>query len=178
MKLSGSKLIMYLPLLLIIVGVGSMIGGATMDHPGYEVNYLTEYNEQYGEDRQQDNYAIDIITNNSDDDVEPSDIHRTYNISQFNNETQDKLRDIRGTDNSTIIYDSNLTQGRIIIHMDNQSYVYESSRDGVTPQQLGIFGVFMILIGLGLQISLQSAKEKIPDDVEKSDDGEWIYYPK
>lgn len=104
----------------------------------------------------------------------------SYNLNEFSTETQNDLHSLVNNE-TTMIQNEELYEGKFIVHFDNTSYIFEGEQNTSNSITISIFGYILITISAILFITMMkdednTDKKSLLNNVKIADeDSEWDY---
>jgi hypothetical protein len=163
---------------LIILGTVIMGASTQVSEPDTKVEIVEEFDFSYAQSVTPTPAVGSYTTKN----ITAEDVHKTYNMSDLNDSTQESIRVAREEGRATFGTPTEIERGRFIVRFDTEEdasepseVVFESQPDGVTPSQVSLTGMTSLLGGF-IAILLLKGSRELPDEIERaSKDSRWEY---
>lgn len=169
------KYVKVIGIISVLIGSLLLIGGFNYN-PDIEVTYVGEYNETYAEENA-DLQPL-IRGTNQNRSIQPQDVHPVRNLSDFNNNTSERITSLVDTDNKTTVVQNSqgITLGNYILNYNENYYVLSSQLNSdYTPMQLILSGLLTLLFGFYILRRLSSTGVELPDGIDTSEESGWKY---
>lgn len=159
---------------LMIVGFLLLGAGTQVSEPKIQVNEVGDFNFSYAESVS----PTPAIGSYTSQNISAEEVHTTYNISELNDSTREKIR-TASEEGKMITDEFAIEEDKFIVRFgeeeDNDEVVYSAQPNGVLPQQITISGFISLIVGVLVLISMRGGRD-LPDSIEREDsDSRWDF---
>jgi hypothetical protein len=176
--------IKYIKILGIILVVGGFL--LTLGSFGYspdtKIEYVGNFNQSYAENQSSTltpGSRLRGMVSEGEKDISPSDVHTVRNISNFTEDSKNKINDIVQTNNTTAVINSteDIRSGRNIISYSSGEYhiIEASLNSDYSPLQTMFVGISSIFLGFYFLRRISNVGVKLPDGIRESSNSDWKY---
>lgn len=159
---------------LIIIGFLLLGAGTQVSEPRIQVNEVGDFNFSYAESVS----PTPAIGSYTSQNVSAEEVHTTYNISELDDSTKEKIR-TANEEGKTITSEFAIEEDRFIVRFgeeeDRDEVVYSTQPNGILPDQIIISGIISLIVGAIVLISMRGGRD-LPDAIEREDpDSRWDF---